>query len=83
MLSQESKQIADKARSLYYEKYRIPLEEKNHGQFVCIEPVSGDYFLGGTFDEAVNKAIDKYPDRLTHTLRVGHSAAFHLGVMIQ
>jgi hypothetical protein len=38
-------------------------------------------FLGKTFDDAVNKAIDAYPDRLTHTLRIGHSAALHLGAL--
>lgn len=75
--------VADKARKLYDEKYRASLEENNDGEFVCIEPESGDYFLGGTFDEAVNKAMDTYPDRLTHTLRVGRCGAFHLGVMIQ
>jgi hypothetical protein len=25
------------------------------GAFVCIEPESGDYFLGRTFDDAVNR----------------------------
>ena len=83
MLSPESKMVADKARRLYDEQYRHSLERSNHGEFVCIEPESGEFFLGATFDEAVNKAIDAYPDRLTHTLRIGHSAAFHLGMMIQ
>ncbi len=82
MLSRESKMVADKARRLYDEKYRQSLERSNHGEFVCIEPESGECFLGATFDEAVNKSIDVYPDRLTHTLRIGHSATFHLGVMI-
>ena len=79
MLSNESKQIALASKKLYEEK----LESREHGRFVCIEPVSGEYFLGDTFDDAVNKAIDAYPDRLTHTLRVGHAAALHLGVMVQ
>jgi len=83
MLSEESKMVANKARRLYDEKYRQSLEGSNHGEFVCIEPESGECFLGATFDEAVNRSIDAYPDRLTHTLRIGHSAAFHLGVMIQ
>jgi len=83
MLSRESKRVADKARSLYDEKYRQSLEGSNHGEFVCIEPESGVCFLGATFDEAVNKSMDAYPDRLTHTLRIGHSAALHLGVIIQ
>ena len=62
----------------------VEFRAKSHlGAFVCIEPESGEYFLGGTFDDAVNKAIDAHPDRLTHTLRVGHAAALHLGMMIQ
>jgi hypothetical protein len=65
----------------FQEKYRDELEKSNSGKFVCIEPESGDYFLGQTFDDAVNQAIDTYPDRLTHTLRIGHDAALHLGVM--
>jgi len=83
MLSQQSKTVAEKARKLYDEKYRQSLEGSNHGEFVCIEPDSEECFLGATFDEAVNKSIDAYPDRLTHTLRIGHSAALHLGVLIQ
>lgn len=83
MLSDESKRVAAKARSLYQETYRANLEKNNYGAFVCIEPESGDYFLGETFDDAVNKAIDVHPDRLTHTLRVGHVAALHLGVIMQ
>jgi len=83
MLTGESQRVADRAKRLYEERYRQSLEESHLGAFVCIEPESGDYFLGRTFDDAVNQAIDVYPDRLTHTLRVGHPAALHLGVMIQ
>jgi len=83
MLSDESKQIAIKSKKLYDEQLREKLEVSDHGKFVCIEPQSGEYFVGDTFDDAVNKAIDAHPDRLTHTLRVGHSAALHLGVMIR
>jgi hypothetical protein len=81
MLSQESQRVALKAKVLYAEKYRADLEKSNHGEFVCIEPESGEAFLGKTLDDAVNKANDVYPDRLTYTLRVGHAAALHLGGM--
>ena len=83
MQSDESKQIAIKSKKLYDERLGGKLEVSDHGKFVCIEPQSGEYFVGETFDDAVNKAIDAYPNRLTHTLRVGHSATLHLGVMIQ
>jgi hypothetical protein len=83
MLTGESRRVADRAKRLYEEELRQTLEASHLGAFVCIEPESGDYFLGQTFDDAVNKAIDAHPDRLTHTLRIGHTAAIHLGVMIQ
>jgi hypothetical protein len=83
MLSDESKQIALASKRLYDEQLRKKLESSEHGKFVCIEPISGEYFLGETFDDAVNQAIDAHPDRLTHTLRVGHAAALHLGGMVQ
>ena len=83
MLSDNAGAVAAKARELYDNRLRDSLEQKHHGEFVCIEPESGDFFLGVSFDDAVNQAIDAHPDRLTHTLRVGFPAALHLGVLIQ
>ncbi|MBL8854999.1 MAG: hypothetical protein JNK57_13620 [Planctomycetaceae bacterium] len=50
-------------------------------RFVSIEPESGEHFLGDTFDEAVRLARQKFPTRLSHTIRVGHGPAFHIGVL--
>ena len=83
MVSNETKAIAKKAKDIYEDRLRESLEQSQLGKYVSIEPESGDYFLGDTFDEAVNAAIGRYPDRLTHTIRVGHSAAFHLGVLVR
>ena len=83
MLSDQSSQVALESKKLYDERFREKLESSDHGKFVCIEPKSGDYFVGETFDDAVNQAIDAHPDRRTHTLRVGHSAALHLGVLVR
>jgi hypothetical protein len=57
------------------------LESQHMNRFVAIEPESGEYFLGDTFDEAVKSARTKYPSRLSHTTRIGQSAAFHIGVL--
>jgi len=83
MLSGKAKLVAEKAKRIYEEQLRERLESSDHGRFVCIEPGSGDFFLGDTFDEAVNQAIDAHPNRLTHTLRVGHATALHMGVLIR
>jgi hypothetical protein len=82
MISEESRTVAANARRLYESQLREELEQKHPGKYACIEPVSGKYFLGDTFDQAVNAAIDVFPERLTHTLRIGHPAALHLGVLL-
>jgi len=82
MISEESKAVAEEARKVYESRLRKQLEQEHPGKYLCIEPRSDSYFLGDTFDEAVNAAIDAFPDRLTHTLRIGHSAALHLGALV-
>lgn len=81
MLSDKARLVADKAKQVYEKNLRERLESSDHGRFVCIEPESGDFFLGDTIDEAVNQAIDAYPAYLTHTLRIGFKAALHVGVL--
>jgi len=83
MMSQESRSIAEQARRLYESDLRSVLEQSDRGRFVAIEPTSGEYFVGDTFDAAVNSALDRFPERLTHTIRIGHRTALHLGGVIQ
>jgi hypothetical protein len=79
MVSAETKSVIDRARQIYTERLQSELESKHMDRFVAIEPESGEYFLGDSFDEAVKSARTKYPSRLSHTIRVGHRAAFHIG----
>jgi len=79
MVSAETKSVIDRARRIYADQLQNELESQHRDRFVAIEPESGEYFLGDTFDEAVKSARTKYPSRLSHTIRVGHGAAFHIG----
>lgn len=81
MISDESKSVLNRARQIYEQQLRASLEKTELGRYVTIEPVSGEHFLGNTFDDAVNAALEKYPDRLSHTIRIGHAATLHLGVL--
>lgn len=78
MVSEETKSVISRAKEIY-ERLRSDLEANHRNQFVAIEPDSGDFFIGQTFDEAVKSARSKYPSKLSHTIRVGHAAAFHIG----
>ena len=72
MVSAETEIVSTKAKQLYESRLREWLERIASGSYISIEPESGDHFLGKSFDDAVNQAIDKYPDRVTHTICVGH-----------
>jgi hypothetical protein len=75
----ELRELVRSAEQLYGEKLRVQLEHAHPDEFVAIEPVSGDFFLGRTLSEALGTARDSHPDRLSHAMRVGHRAALHFG----
>lgn len=78
-----SQDLAERAEALYAERLRQLLEPEHNGEFLVIEPDSGDYFLGRTLMEASRAAREKHPGRLTHVMRVGHKTAFHFGLNVQ
>ena len=75
----ELEQVAAAARPIF-DRIQPHLLSTNPNAFVAIEPESGDHFIGQTLSEAVEKAREKYPERLVHTFRVGHPAAIHFGM---
>lgn len=78
MPTAESSQTARLAEAIYEQRLKEQLEKTNRNQFVSIEPISGDYFLGQTLSEAVGASRRAHPDRLCHTVRIGHRAAVRL-----
>ena len=83
MIHIHDQSVATAARKIYEERLREILERTHWDDFVAIEPISGDYFLGLTLSEAIGASRAKHPDRLAHALRVGHSAAVHFGLQIR
>jgi hypothetical protein len=75
--------VVEAAKRLYDEKLRDILEQEHRDEFVAIEPVSGDYFLAKTLSEAIGASRSKYPDRLSHALRVGHKSTVHFGMQVR
>ena len=81
MASAKTEEVARKATELYESNLRERLERTNANDFVAIEPESGDYFLGKTLSEAIQASRAAHADRLAFAIRVGHSAAVHIGVL--
>lgn len=79
MVPADTSSVIERAKRIYAERLQAMLEAQHVDRFVAIEPESGEYFLGDTFDEAVKSARAKHPSRLSHTIRIGHRAAFVMG----
>ena len=83
MVSSETKNVIARAKEIYDQRLKADLEARHRDNYVAVEPDSGDYFVAPTFDAAVKLARAKHPAKLSHTIRIGHAAAFHIGVMSQ
>ena len=83
MSSQNLDDLVRSAEQIYEQHLRAQLEATHPDEFVAVEPVSGDFFLGKTLSEAIGAARDAHPDRLSHAMRIGHDAALHFGVSLR
>jgi len=59
----------------YQSKLRKFLEPEHRGEFVAIEPESGDYYLGQTMSAAYQRAIEAHPQKKFYLVRVGYKTA--------
>ncbi|MBA4032056.1 MAG: hypothetical protein C0478_14360 [Planctomyces sp.] len=80
MISEETRLVIEQSKRIF-DLHRQEWVATRSGQFVAIEPDSGEWFFAESFDAAVRAARTKYPDRLSHTLRIGHEAVFFIGQM--
>jgi hypothetical protein len=74
-------EFAERAERIYEQRLKVTLEREHLGEFLAIEPESGDYYLGRTLSEAVAAAREAHPDRLSYVLRVGHYPAVQIGMI--
>lgn len=58
-----------------YENIKRNYEATDQGKFLAIETASGDYYLGITSAEAVEKARQDYPNTVFFVVKIGYSAA--------
>lgn len=75
MQKTENGQLVKKGKQLYETKLRRLLEPEHKGEYIAVEPESGDYYLGRTMSETYEKAAEEHPDKKFFLARVGYKAA--------
>lgn len=67
--------LVAKGKQIYESRLKAVLEPEHNGEFVVIEPDSGDYYLGDTWSAASEKALTEHPHSRFFLAKVGHRAA--------
>lgn len=67
-------QIIDKGKIIYYQIKPLLEEKYEPADFVTIEVESGEYFVGKTAIEALEKAKERFPERKFFLTQVGQLA---------
>jgi hypothetical protein len=74
------KAISDAGKKIYERLYKADYERSRLGKFVAINILDESATVGDTASEALAHARAKHPKGLFHLIRVGHSAAFEVGL---
>ena len=69
-----------KAEAIYRKKLKPKLEGKYKGRIVAIDVESGDFFVGKTVLEAIEKGCKKRPGKIFYAVRIGHRAVHSLRI---
>jgi hypothetical protein len=70
---------AELGQKFYDEKLKQILEPEHDGEFVAIEPESGEYFLNREAGEAISEGNQFFPHKKLFLIRIGFDAAFKIG----
>ena len=71
--------IAELGEKYYEEKLKQILEPEHNGEFVAIEPESGEYFVNKKAGEAIYEGNQTFPHKKLFLIRIGFDAAFKIG----
>lgn len=71
-----AKRLAEAGQKFYEDQLRRKLETQYTGKFVAIEVDSGDYFVGNTLHEALERGKKKHPESVFYSVKVGFPAVY-------
>jgi hypothetical protein len=71
--------LVERGQNTYKQRLASILEPSHIGEFVAVEPDSGQYFLGSTASAALVAAHAALPNSLFYLTRVGRETAHTVG----
>ena len=78
----DHQELARRGRAYYDQFLRAKLEPEHKGKFLALEVETGDYELGDSHLEALDKAEAKHPNSVFCILRIGPRTAGRIGAQL-
>ena len=72
--------LAERGQQLYDQQIRAQVEDAHHGEFLVLHVETGDYEIAEDEMTAFRQAKAKHPSAQFYFLRIGHAAAYRLGL---
>ena len=72
--------VASRGQAIYDEKIRKWAEPMDKGKFAVIDVYGGDYEIDVSHSAAVSRLVERYPEVITYTVRIGYPTAFKVGL---
>ncbi len=69
-------EVEKKGQEIYEQKLKDKLEKESLGEYVAIDVETEEYFLGESLEDALNKAREKYPNKIFHSIKIGSTGVF-------
>ena len=74
-----AKAVADKGEKIFAENIKPYIDmEQEHGNFVVIDTISGDYEIDKRDAAASRRLHERRPDAVTYAIRVGRPTAYRM-----
>lgn len=70
--------LVEKGKDFYNQNLKTILEPNRNGEFIAIEPESGQYFLANTSREVMDAAHNALPHKKFYLQKVGFTFAHSL-----
>jgi hypothetical protein len=75
-----AKEIVERGEEIYQQQIRKQVESEHHGEFLVLDILAGEYEIDSEDFTATRRLMARCPDAVIYGLRIGHRAAYHLGV---
>ena len=82
MVSRDTMDMVERSQAIYDQSLRQQLEANHSGEYVAIEPESGEHFVASTLSSAIGAARAAHPSRLAFAIRIGHPTTVDLGGVV-